>query len=745
MDQIGKGIKMSVILEIGKGVKCINLPKAAQQKIKNDLCFDNPEYIAAMKQGRFISADMPSHIHLYYAEGNTFWIPRGYIYYLRKWLRINNHLVQIKDYTLLLKPLNLKFNGKLRSYQKTAQKDVLSYPVGVLEAATGCLTGDTLVRVNRAKKGFQCTLKKLYERHNAIVTKGVSTFNHKINGQISRNFYHKQWDLSIPTFIRSYHEDENQILLTEIQNVIYSGIKKVYEFTLEDGKRLKGTLKHKILTTQGWKKLGEIKKNDLVMVDSHRPQKGLKTNNVRTDKSREGLIYHPNTQGNKLNRRTLHILIYEAYLNKLSLEKFIQILKTDSKKAQNLKFVDSEKYHIHHKDQDWENNDPTNLEQLTILQHKKIHIKQTKKNFNQGKPQYVRIIKKKYLGKKETYDICCKSPHNNFTANDIVVHNSGKTVTAISIIVKRKQPTLIIVHSKELLYQWRDAIKQFTDEDCGLIGDGKFQIKPITVGIINTVKKNVPKLEKQFGQIIMDECHRIVASSWSETIQEFPAKHYLGLTATPFRRDGLGHAIFACIGPKRHKVDKSMLFKTKAVLKPDVYKVLSNFRYVFTNDYSTMITNLTQDNARNNLIVSTIVDDLKRYNENILIVSDRKNHLLNMQEKLYNDYKLNSLVLTGSVSKKERTETIEQVKSGKCKILFATLSLIGEGFDAPDLTTLIITTPVKFSGRLIQACGRVLRPKKGKIPRIYDIRDPEVSVLRYSGFARDRIYISEWG
>lgn len=450
---------MSVILEIGKGIKCIDLPKAAKQKIRNDLCFDNPDYIAAMKQGRYIAADCPSHIHLYCAEGNVYWIPRGYIYYLRKWLRLNKYLVQIKDFTLLLKPLNLKFNGKLRPYQEKAKQDVVSYPVGVLEAATG----------------------------------------------------------------------------------------------------------------------------------------------------------------------------------------------------------------------------------------------------------------------------------------------SGKTVMAISIIVHRQQPTLIIVHSKELLYQWRDAIKQFIGVDCGLIGDGKFKIKPITVGIINTVKKNVPRLAKRYGHIICDECHRIAASTWSETIQDFPAKHYLGLTATPFRRDGLGHAIFACIGPKRHKVDKNMLFKTKAVLRPDVYKIVSDFRYIFANDYSTMISSLTNDISRNRLITSLIVEDLEHYNENVLIVSDRKKHLLNMQETLLNEHRVKSLVLTGSVNKKERAEVISKVKSGKCKVLFATLSLIGEGFDAPDLTTLILTTPVKFSGRLIQACGRVLRPKKGKTPRIYDIRDPEVAVLRYSGFNRDKIYVREWG
>jgi len=245
--------------------------------------------------------------------------------------------------------------------------------------------------------------------------------------------------------------------------------------------------------------------------------------------------------------------------------------------------------------------------------------------------------------------------------------------------------------------------------------------------------------------ILVHNCHRIAASTWTDTIQEFPAKHYLGLTATAFRRDGLGHAIFASLGPKQHTVNKKLLFKTKAVLKPNVYRIQSNFKYVFTNDYSTMISSLTKDTARNNLIINQIHADLKLYNENILIVSDRKQHCLTMQETLLNRYNTKSLVLTGTVKKTERTEIIKQVKTGKCKVLFATISLIGEGFDAPDLTALFLTTPIKFSGRLIQACGRILRPKKGKVPRIYDIKDNNVKVLQYSGFNRDRIYKKEWG
>ena len=105
---------------------------------------------------------------------------------------------------------------------------------------------------------------------------------------------------------------------------------------------------------------------------------------------------------------------------------------------------------------------------------------------------------------------------------------------------------------------------------------------------------------------------------------------------------------------------------------------------------------------------------------------------------------IKSHVLHGGVAKSERKAIVEDVKAGKCKVLIATLSLIGEGFDAPNLCTLHVTTPIKFEGRLIQTVGRILRPEKGKIPRVFDYRDENIKVLRYSGFARNRIYKKEW-
>jgi len=244
--------------------------------------------------------------------------------------------------------------------------------------------------------------------------------------------------------------------------------------------------------------------------------------------------------------------------------------------------------------------------------------------------------------------------------------------------------------------------------------------------------------------ILVHNCHRYATQGTAFTIQDFSAKYYLGLTATPFRSDGLGSIIFACIGPKIHIVNKKNLYDTKAILRPDVYIVNTSFNYLFTDDYSKMITELTNDIDRNTLICKEIASDLKKHKDAILIVSDRKKHVNLLQEMLSDNFGVKSICLTGGINKKKRTEYVEQIRRKECKVVFATISLIGEGFDAPYLTALFLTTPIKFSGRLIQACGRILRPEKHKTPRIYDFRDNNVNVLRFSGYSRDRVYKREW-
>lgn len=145
-----------------------------------------------------------------------------------------------------LKPFHIKVMKALQDLvegKNTKRNLALCLPVG-------CLSGDTIIRYNRASLGKKITLKDMYERQN----------------NISKRY---KWDLSIPTKVRSYIEKEDRIRLNEVDCITYSGKKMVYKLTLEDGKSLKATIEHKIMTDKGFIELGNLKKGDMVMVDNN--------------------------------------------------------------------------------------------------------------------------------------------------------------------------------------------------------------------------------------------------------------------------------------------------------------------------------------------------------------------------------------------------------------------------------------------------------------------------------------------
>ena len=106
---------------------------------------------------------------------------------------------------------------------------------------------------------------------------------------------------------------------------------------------------------------------------------------------------------------------------------------------------------------------------------------------------------------------------------------------------------------------------------------------------------------------------------------------------------------------------------------------------------------------------------------------------------------IKSHLLTGDLPKTKREEVIKNLNNRGVKVLVATGQLIGEGFDCRELSTLFLVTPIKFSGRLLQYLGRVLRPAPGKDKAvIYDYLDP-VGVLKAAFRSRSRVYNTTGG
>jgi ERCC4-related helicase len=140
---------------------------------------------------------------------------------------------------------------------------------------------------------------------------------------------------------------------------------------------------------------------------------------------------------------------------------------------------------------------------------------------------------------------------------------------------------------------------------------------------------------------------------------------------------------------------------------------------------STMITELTEIDERNDILIKLIEKIVKDPSRHLLVLSDRRKHCFYLHEV----FKNSSGLYLGGMKQKDLDE------SSKKKIIFATYSQAHEGLDIPSLNTLLLATP---KSDIVQSIGRIMRGTKGS-PVIYDIWD-HWSVLHSMFYKRKKIY-----
>jgi superfamily II DNA or RNA helicase len=177
---------------------------------------------------------------------------------------------------------------------------------------------------------------------------------------------------------------------------------------------------------------------------------------------------------------------------------------------------------------------------------------------------------KRFDGNKVEFNFCgdlsdeqdkaCRKLLEHETGIFVAPPGIGKTVVGIRLIALRGINTLVLVHRKPLLEQWRTQIASFLAlpiKDIGQIGGGKDRATNIIdVAMLQSLDKEgeIDSRIKNYGQIIADECHHISAFSFERIMMEANAKYIIGLTATPYRRDGHQPIITMQCGPIRYKI-----------------------------------------------------------------------------------------------------------------------------------------------------------------------------------------------
>jgi len=312
----------------------------------------------------------------------------------------------------------------------------------------------------------------------------------------------------------------------------------------------------------------------------------------------------------------------------------------------------------------------------------------------------------------------------------------GKTVVALKLISLMKLKTLVVVHAEFLLEQWIERIKEYLpNARIGVMRQDKcvWEDVDIVVGMIQSiVKRDYPKdAFRSFGMMTIDETHHVSSRTFSSIFFKVQTKYMVGLSATPERKDGLSKVIYWFLGPQIVHIKRETNKPSISIVVNDCTDYEEKINKIGKVNIPVMITDLTTKNKRNELIIEQVISSIEE-NRKILILTERRNHAELLVRTLI-DKGISAGLYLGGMKQVTRTDSVTK------SVIVGTYQASGEGFDVPDLDTLILSTP---KSDVEQAVGRILRRVNKNEPVVIDIVDM-FSIFKGQYYKRRRFYKSQ--
>jgi superfamily II DNA or RNA helicase len=314
----------------------------------------------------------------------------------------------------------------------------------------------------------------------------------------------------------------------------------------------------------------------------------------------------------------------------------------------------------------------------------------------------------------------------------------GKTVVAAHCIAQRAVNTLVLVHRRQLLDQWRERLSAFLGIDVksiGVIAGGKRSpTGAVEIALLQSLsrKGEVPDFVGEYGHVVVDECHHLSAFSFETVLRRVKARFILGLTATPIRKDGHHPIIFMQCGPIRFRVDARKHAATRpfdhvVIPCPTCFQIPPGGELPIQQLYAELSTN----ERRNAQIVRDVLVAVAE-GRSPLVLTERKSHADSLACALRGKV-AHVIVLKGGQDAKVRAAAANELAAiphDASRVIIATGRYVGEGFDDSRLDTLFLALPISWRGTLQQYVGRLHRLHTGKTEvRVHDYIDGAVPML----------------
>lgn len=328
----------------------------------------------------------------------------------------------------------------------------------------------------------------------------------------------------------------------------------------------------------------------------------------------------------------------------------------------------------------------------------------------------------------------------------------GKTYIGSEIICRVNQAALVITTKDDIIDQWVTALQLVLGLEEHEVGVWRGDQVPnpkckVAVGLVQSISKGPERYSQElydrWGFILCDEVHRMGADKFSDAMWWLRGKHRLGLSATPYRKDG------------KDRVFKEHIGEVLVTAKQDVLvpKILST-----TSDWQ-VPPNITVEPARmtslaksfaastnRNIKIAAFVKGAYDRKRITIVFADTIGHLEAIEEQLiaigltHRDLGwyvgLTSNKYSGG--KQARKEQRELVKIAP--VILATYKMASEATDIPWLDTCVLGSP---RSDVVQIVGRIRREYEGKQqPLVMDLVDRASGILINFSKSREKWYAS---